>query len=117
MDLALGYCGLDCRTCPIHLATLEVEDEKKVLMRAEIARICRERYGLSLEANDVGDCDGCRSEKLFITCSSCQIRRCAMEKHVTSCAFCEQYACERLGGIFLEDPAARDRLEMIRNRL
>jgi len=117
MELTLGYCGLDCRTCSIHLATLEVEDEKKVSMRVEIARICKERYGLRLEAEDVGDCEGCRAEKLFVACSSCQIRRCAMEKHVTSCAFCEQYACESLGGIFLEDPAARDRLEMIRNRL
>jgi hypothetical protein len=114
MDRMLGYCGLDCSCCPIHLATLEADPRKQFSMRTDIARICRERYGLSLEAKDVGDCDGCRSENLFVTCSSCQIRQCVRGKHIASCAFCEEYACERLHVIFLEDPVARDRLETIR---
>jgi hypothetical protein len=115
MDQMLGYCGLDCDCCPIHLATLEANAQKKLAMREEIARVCRGRYELNLEADDVGDCDGCRSQRLFVTCSSCQIRQCAVGKHIDSCALCEGYACEKLHVVLLEDPMARDRLETIRS--
>ncbi|RPH36279.1 DUF3795 domain-containing protein [bacterium] len=114
MDAMLGYCGLDCNGCPIHLATLGNEDEKKRAMKIDIARLLKERYGLTMEADDIGDCDGCRSERLFATCAACEIRRCARVKELNSCADCAQFACEMLRKIFLEDTAARARLEALR---
>ena len=115
MDLMLAYCGLDCNGCPIHTATLERDELKKRTMRSDIARILKERYNMSLEADDVGDCDGCRSDRLFVTCAACEIRGCVREKKLASCAFCGQYACERLQGILREDPAARQRLETLKS--
>jgi hypothetical protein len=115
MDPMLAYCGLDCSGCPIYLATLERDVAKKATMRSHIARLLKERYSLNLEAENVGDCDGCRSNRLFVTCAACEIRRCAREKDLASCAFCDRFACENLLKIFLEDSAARQRLEKLQN--
>lgn len=114
MDPMIGYCGLDCRGCPIHVATVESNEMKRCEIRADVARFCRERYGLPYEAGDINDCDGCHSERLFVSCARCEIRKCAAERSLTSCAYCDQYACERLQSMFLEDPAAHRRLEVLR---
>jgi hypothetical protein len=110
----MGYCGLDCGRCPIHRATVEENETKKLAMRIDIARICKERYGLSVQASDINDCDGCRSGKLFATCAKCEIRRCARERKLEACAFCGKFSCERLNLFAAGEPAARARLERLR---
>ena len=113
----IAYCGLDCSGCPIHRATLEPDVSRRQTMRAEIAGMCTEHYGMNLRPADVSDCDGCRVEsgRLFSGCAQCQIRRCAMEKKLSSCAFCLDYPCEALQNHFLVDPAAKARLESMRS--
>jgi hypothetical protein len=88
-------------------------------MRLEIARVCREQYGMTLTLQDITDCDGCRSltGRLFSGCAQCDIRRCALERHLTSCAFCVDYACERLLKHFETDPGAQARLEIMRSTM
>jgi hypothetical protein len=113
----IAYCGLNCDGCPIHLATLEQNRSKQQAMRLEIARICTEQYDMDLLPQDVTDCDGCRSqtERLFSACVKCEIRRCAIDKKLTSCAFCTDYACQKLLKHFETDPGARTRLEAMKN--
>lgn len=117
MDTMIGYCGLDCQGCPIHLATLEQDVSTQRAMRIEIARICAQQYGMDLHVQDVTDCDGCRSktERLFSGCARCEIRKCAIDKKLSSCAFCADYACQKLLKHFEADPDARTRLEAVRN--
>ncbi len=112
----IAYCGLDCGGCPIHLATLEQDRSKRQGMRLEIVRICSQQYGMDLLPKDVTDCEGCRSQKgnLFSGCARCEIRRCAIEKKLMSCAFCSEYACQKLLKHFETDPSARTRLENLR---
>ena len=116
MDAMIAYCGLDCRSCPIHQATLEQDRSKQQTMRREIARLCTEKYGMHLHPEDVTDCDGCRSDesRLFSGCAGCEIRKCANERKLASCAFCAEYACKKLQLHFETDPSARTRLEAIR---
>jgi hypothetical protein len=115
MDTMIAYCGLDCDTCPIHFATLEQDEHKQQTMRAEIAQICTEQYGMNLQAQDITDCDGCRTGvRLFSGCASCVLRKCAMGKKLESCAFCDEYTCENLQKHFEMDLAARIRLEELR---
>jgi len=115
MDAMLAYCGLTCDTCPIHLATLEQDDRKQQLMRATIAKACVEQYGMNLRVQDITDCDGCRAgTRLFDGCAKCEIRKCAMGRGLESCAFCDDYACEKLLKHFEADPSARTRLEELR---
>lgn len=115
MDAMIAYCGLACNTCPIHLATLEQDESKRLSMRTEIAKICTEQYGMSMQIQDVTDCDGCRTgARLFSGCAKCEIRKCVVERMLESCAFCNDYGCEKLLKHFEADPSARTRLEKLR---
>ena len=112
----VAYCGLSCDSCPIHLATLEQDHSRKKTMRESIVEQCNKHYGMSLQFRDITDCDGCRANtgRLFSGCLNCEIRKCAGEKNIESCAYCNQYACELLKKHFLLDPNARTRLDKIR---
>jgi hypothetical protein len=115
MDAMIAYCGLACDTCPIHLATLEQDALKQQTMRAEIARLCMEQYGMNLQTIDITDCDGCRtSRRLFSGCTECMLRKCAMGRKLESCAFCDEYICENLQRHFEMDSTARTRLDELR---
>jgi hypothetical protein len=117
MDTMIAYCGLSCQSCPIHLATLEQDSSKQQTMRAEIARMCKEQYGMNVTIQDITDCDGCRAQtgRLFSGCAKCEIRACAIGKALTSCAYCSDYSCEKLLKHFQTDPTARTRLETMRS--
>ena len=117
MDEMIAYCGLSCHTCPILLATRETDAEKRDEMRAEIARQIKEIYGTECAADGVGDCDGCRAKDGRIFCKDCQIRKCAREKDIESCAHCNDYACEELEKLFTTDPDAKKKLDLIRSTL
>lgn len=112
----VAYCGLVCQTCPIYLATRVESKEKQEKMRAEIAQLCREQYGMAYEPADITDCDGCRTEdgRLFLACKDCAIRNCARQRGLESCAYCDEYVCERLEAFFTTDPTAKVRLDEVR---
>jgi hypothetical protein len=116
MTLPLALCGLDCSACPIRLATVESDPAKKTALREEVCSVCRSLVGIEYAIGDITDCDGCRGTdtgRLFSGCRRCEIRKCAMEKELTSCAFCGDYPCGRLEETFRSDPAARDRLDAL----
>ncbi len=118
MNSLIAYCGLDCATCPIHMATLEEDAARKQRMRIEIARLCSEQYGMHLSLQEITDCDGCvlPAGRLFSGCARCEIRACAIGRNCTSCAFCADYACGKLLNHFESDPHAKARLESLRGK-
>jgi hypothetical protein len=89
------------------------------MMRLEIARMCSQQYSMDLLPEEVTDCDGCSSQtaRLFSECAKCEIRKCVLDKMIASCAFCADYACQKLERHFENDPAARVRLEAMRRKL
>jgi hypothetical protein len=119
MSEMLAYCGLVCDTCPIYLATRVVDTEEQTKMRVEIARLCKEQYGMKYEPADITDCDGCRTKegRLFSGCRDCAIRNCASGKGLENCAHCVEYVCERLETFFSSEPTAKTRLDEVRRRL
>jgi len=116
MKTMIAYCGLACDTCPIHLATLEQDFSRQQTMREAVAEQCSRYYGIKQTAEDITDCDGCRSGtgRMFSGCYKCEIRKCAIQKNIESCAFCSDYACENIKKHFLLDPGTQTRLEEIR---
>jgi hypothetical protein len=112
----LAYCGLICQTCPIYLASRVEDKTEQEKLRIEIARICREEYGLNYDLKDITDCDGCRTEtgKLFSACRKCKIRICARQKGYENCAFCPDYICEILEEFYAKEPSAKTNLDRIR---
>jgi len=116
MNTTTAYCGLECKSCPIHLATLEKDEFQKQLIRKSIAEQCSQYYGLEFKAEEITDCDGCQANgNLFKGCLNCQIRACAIQKSVENCAGCAGYPCTPLKDLFALDPGAQSRLEEIRN--
>lgn len=116
LDQMIAYCGLNCTTCPIYLATLEKDIIRQKEMRKAIAQLCNEKYSMDLRVEDITDCDGCleATGRLFFGCVDCMIRKCAQAKPVENCAACPDYSCEILEKHLMLDPDARDRLEAMR---
>jgi hypothetical protein len=112
----LAYCGLHCDTCPIHLATIEEDKEKKLQMRITVSALLGSRYGMILRPEEVPDCDGCTLEtgRLFVSCTNCDVRNCARERQHDSCAYCSAFGCEKLEPVLADQPDARRELERLR---
>ncbi len=115
---SIAYCGLACESCPIHLATLEKDDSVKARLRIEIAEQLARIYKTTPKPEIITDCDGCKATdgRLFTGCTDCEIRKCAIEKKVINCAYCGEYACDKLKRHFALDPDAQARLEEIRKK-
>ena len=113
MEENLAYCGLICPSCGIYLATREKNPDKQHQMRIEIAEQIKEYYGQECKPEDVGDCDGCKTEGAKLFSTGCQIRICAREKGIENCAYCHEYPCEALKKLFTTDPAATIELSPI----
>ena len=106
----VAYCGIDCTTCEEHLAIASGSQEQI----DELLEYWRREYpDATLESVT---CYGCREEgdRLFFLCEKCEIRRCAREKKVDTCADCPSYPCKKLEHHLALFPGARKNLEMIR---
>jgi hypothetical protein len=116
MEKMIAYCGLDCGSCPIHLATLEQDKSRQYAMRESIAEQLSKYYGIDSPPENINDCDGCRSdsERIYTGCLQCNIRECAIGRNIKSCALCNDYSCDNLRKHFSLDPFAQTRLEEIR---
>jgi hypothetical protein len=112
MDQMIAVCGLFCDRCDAFIATLNDDDE----IRAELARLWSMRNHHDIELADI-NCLGCISDSdcLFDRCKVCQIRKCAKEKQFENCAYCDDYACEKLEDFFQANPDARKHLDAIRD--
>lgn len=118
MDSRIAYCGLVCESCPIHMATLEKNISRQTEMRVMIAGELSKIYGTTPKPEIVTDCDGCKvnNGRLFTGCIYCPVRKCAIMKNMENCAYCNDYACDKLIKHFAIDPGARERLEEIRKK-
>ena len=112
----MSFCGLECDSCPILLATKESDHSLKTEMRQAIAQQLSEIYKTIPKPEIITDCDGCKTPggRLFTGCIDCVIRRCAMGKELPDCAHCENYPCENLLRHFVYDPASHKKLDDIR---
>jgi hypothetical protein len=67
--------------------------------RKQVAEMLTKQYGEKSKPENI-NCDGCigDSPRIYEWCSLCEIRKCAREKRVESCARCSEYQCEKLLG-------------------
>jgi len=66
------------------------------------------------------NCDGCTTGKEVIPfCEACDVRKCGLEKGVKNCAYCAEYPCKKLEGLWdlLQAPKAKGVLDEIRKTL
>ncbi|MGE5544193.1 MAG: DUF3795 domain-containing protein [Bacillota bacterium] len=104
----LAYCGIDCKVCPVFMASQADDAEQK----AQVAALWSKQFNMNLTPDDIA-CDGCRTAggKLFAHCRTCFVRNCGMKKNVNTCRDCETYACDELNLVFRSVPAAKKNLE------
>ncbi len=114
MDKMIAFCGLTCTECPAFLATQKDNNSE----RKKVAELWSKQFNAEFKPEDI-NCDGCLSEsrRLIGHCEVCEIRKCGREKHVKNCAYCDDYACEKLNKFIDGAPDAKTTLEEIRKSL
>jgi hypothetical protein len=109
----IAYCGLDCNECKAFKAT----QTKDVEWKKRIAKHWSDQGEIKFKPEDV-DCHGCKSDVISGFCRKlCEIKPCAEEKRVKTCAHCDDYPCEKLKEYLSTDPVATNNLEKIRRAL
>ena len=111
MDKIIAYCGIVCTECPAFQATQKNDDTA----RKQVAEAWSKQYKMAVKPEDI-NCDGCIPEgKRHIGYYNiCEIRKCAQDKAVLNCAYCDNYACTKLTKFFAMAPHAKASLEKIR---
>ncbi len=114
MDEMIAFCGINCTKCLAFLATQKDDDDERV----KVAQQWSKEFNAGIKPEDI-NCDGClsESERIFSYCKVCEVRKCGQERHIKNCAYCDDYACEKLNKIFGMAPDARLILEEIRKSL
>ena len=105
----IGYCGLDCEKCDAYLATMnngQALGEGRARLGAELnnAPILPEHI----------NCEGCRMNgvKTVFCDSLCGVRKCALNKGVSTCGDCSELEnCPTVGAILKNNSAALEILK------
>ena len=114
MEKIIAYCGITCTECAAFIATKNDDDAK----RKETAELWSKEYHHDFKPEDI-NCEGCLpgAGKVFSYCNICEIRKCGQEKGVENCAYCGDYACQKLEKFFEMAPMFRATLDEIRKGL
>jgi hypothetical protein len=112
MEDMIAACGLDCVQCPAYTATQA--DDWEALERT--AAMWREQFNSPYITADSIVCDGCKGGgRLSEYCSMCEIRACALERGLETCAPCADYdGCGKLAAFHEHAPEAKAALDGIR---
>lgn len=111
MEMMISNCGLICTECPAFIA-LQTDDAE---LREKTARQWSKMYNATILPEAV-NCVGCQKKEgiLFHHCTVCEIRECAGEKQVQTCADCDEYKCRRIKDFFGWVPEAEKVLDGLR---
>jgi hypothetical protein len=91
MGEIIAMCGLICNDCLVYIATQKNDDN---IRKRVVKTWSTETEHLTL--NDI-HCNGCQTEgKLYRFCSTCEVRKCNLERGVNICAYCAEYPCKKL---------------------
>jgi len=114
MEKMIAYCGMSCTDCPAFIATMKDDDNE----RKKVAEQWSKEFKSEIKSEDI-NCDGCVSEtgRHIGHWDECEIRKCGQGKNVKNCAYCDDFACEKLNKFFEVVPDAKTNLEEIKNNL
>ncbi len=90
-----GFCGIDCEHCKVYQAAMMPIGDLRSAAQEAIAAQWRASFKHDFKSESMV-CFGCQSQQLCGYCSSCEIRRCGIEKQVTTCETCTDYPCQKV---------------------
>jgi hypothetical protein len=93
----VATCGGYCGGCPFCYLAYINNDEKLKKVR-ELSK----QFSMDIKPDDIG-CLGCHGSIRSRWCASCSIRQCTEEKGILTCAFCDEFPCEKLKEYYEED--------------
>ncbi len=108
MRKMIAYCGLNCEQCDAYLATIHNDQA----LREKTAALWARLNNAPILPQHI-NCQGCRGDgvKTVYCADLCAIRRCALERGVTTCGACPQLKqCQRVEAILAHCPDARKNL-------
>ena len=108
MSQLIAYCGFNCSTCDIYLATQKNSSEE----RKKIAQKLKGLLSLNLMPDDI-NCNGCITDetKLFSLCKTCKIKRCVKIKDLKNCGYCVEFPCKEIDFILNHSEMAKKIME------
>jgi hypothetical protein len=108
----IAVCGLDCSTCPAHVAWKN-DDQA---LREKTAREWKEAFHFDFQPAMI-NCSGCRvaGGPKIGHCGECKMRSCAGQKGHATCADCADFlTCSEIQGFLAKAPQAKANLERLR---
>jgi len=109
----LAPCGIHCAECPAYKATLTTDE---AMMQKVV-----DTFGQGKGSFTDWVCLGCLHPEpglIAAYCAGCDIRSCALERGVASCAACAEYdGCQKLAALLGESDtseATRARMDRLR---
>ena len=105
----IGYCGLDCEKCDAYIATVH----KDQALREKTAKLWAELNNAPILPEHI-NCEGCRMNgvKTVFCDSLCGIRKCALNKGVSTCVDCSEIeTCKKVGTILEHNLVALENLK------
>ncbi len=107
----LGYCGIDCAECMAYKGTVSTD--------AALLEKAAAKYQNGAYAVQEWVCLGCTpADQPFLAkyCAGCEIRVCAIAKHVPNCAACADYdSCQQIKD-FMEGGELAQRMDWLHAR-
>jgi len=87
MEEMIGYCGYNCHLCAAR--------SDNTAIRKKLVEGWRRIFGHQNYTVENVRCDGClNSARLADT--ECKVRPCAINRGVGSCAYCEEFVCDKV---------------------
>lgn len=85
----ISYCGIKCKNCPVYAATYRNDDAMRIQLAKDYST------DQCIFTKDDMNCRGCHSEMVKDSkmCGNCEIRNCANDKNISTCADCTSYPC------------------------
>ena len=107
----IAPCGINCGKCDVYTATISNDEE----LRVKTAHTWTAELGLELKPEEMY-CDGCLADtgRIFKFCRVCDVRTCASEKTLATCAPCDEFGCSKVQAIWKIAPGAQRLLEKMR---
>ena len=109
MRTMIAYCGLDCEKCNAYIATKN-DDQA---LRERTAKAWAKMNNAPILPEHI-NCEGCRANgiKMIYCDKMCGIRKCAMEKGMTTCGDCPELGtCQTVGTVISNNPDALKNLK------
>ncbi len=94
-----SYCGIYCGACDI-MMTYKTGKKQRLASVWNEKTVKSLHKGLGLKYDHSipfkQECHGCKSGQLFVNCSVCKKRECAISRNVAHCIDCTDYPCDEI---------------------